>query len=189
MWQHSQREMTASSHIPEHIQPAQRRTKYMIEQENNRILEYYRAGASHIQIRNYIGLSECQYWRRIKQIQIQDMEQLQAKQTQESRAFLHQRMVEKLQAYEQGALAIATNKAYKPTDRIAAFQLLRQLAADEYSLEKYGPSSFIIPSLNDKLLRGNRETAALLSEAVQPGAERQQPLRIPTTDTDSNRVF
>lgn len=161
----------------------------MIEQEHNRILDYYRAGASHQQIRAYIGLSPRQYWRRIKQIQLQDIEMIEQKQSAESRAFLHERMIEKLRAYEQGALAIATNKAYKPADRIAAYQLLRQLAADEYSLEKYGVSSFIIPGLNDKLVRGNRETARLLSEAAAPDAQRQEPLRIPTAETDSNRVF
>lgn len=114
---------------------------------------------------------------------------IEEKQTQESKAFLHERMLEKLQAYEQGAIAIATNKQYKPSDRIAAYQLARQLAADQYSLEKYGVSSFIIPELNDKLLRGNRETARLLSEATEPGASAQEPLRIPSIDTDPNAVF
>jgi hypothetical protein len=163
----------------------------MIQQENDRILEYYKAGASHKQIQSYIGLSHRQYWRRIQQIQLQDIELLAKKQSEESKAFLHERMLEKLQAYEQGAMAIALNKTYKPAERIAAYQLARQLAIDQYSLEKYGVSSFIIPALNDKLLRGSRETARLLSEATEPASinERQQPLRIPTADTDNNRIF
>ena len=173
--------------IPQDIQPTRmRRTRFMIEEENNRILDYYRAGASHKQIQSFIGLSERQYWRRVKQIQYKDMKLLTEKQTEESRAWLHERMLEKLQAYEQGAMAIASNKTYKPSDRIAAYQLARQLAADQYSLEKYGVSSFIIPELNDKLVRGNRETARLLSEAAEPGAERQEPLQIPG---DPNAVF
>lgn len=168
-----------------------RRTRFMIEQENDRILEYYRAGASHKQIRNYIGLSEAQYWRRVNQIQLQDIAVLTKKQSEESKAFLHERMLEKLQTYEQGAMSIAMNKSFKVMERIAAYQLARQLAIDQYSLEKYGVSSFIIPALNDKLLRGNRETARLLSEATEPASinQRQEPLRIPSESTDPNRVF
>jgi hypothetical protein len=143
-----------------------RRTKFMIQQENNKILEYYKSGLSHRQIIDIIGLSSRQYWKRIHKISEEDMEILMLDQTKESRAFLHQRMMDKLQSYELQAQAIANNKANKTTDRLAAFHLLRQLAADEYSLSTYGPSSFIIPELHDKLVGGNRETALLLRKAV-----------------------
>ena len=143
-----------------------RRTKFMIEQENNKILEYYRSGLSHRQIRDIVGLSERQYWRRIHKISEKDFEMLLMDQTKESRSFLHQRMIEKLQSYELQAQAIANNKTIKTTDRLAAFHLLRQLAADEYSLSTYGPSSFLIPQLNDKLVGGSPETALLLRKAV-----------------------
>jgi hypothetical protein len=143
-----------------------RRTKFMIAQENNRILEYYKSGLSHRQIIDIIGLSPRQYWKRVHKISEEDMEILLMDQTKESRAFLHQRMMDKLQSYELQAQAIAHNKANKTTDRLAAFHLLRQLAADEYSLSTYGPSSFIIPELNDKLVGGNRSSALILSKAV-----------------------
>ena len=144
-----------------------RRTKFMIEQENNKILEYYKSGLSHRQIIDIVGLSSRQYWKRIAKISERDMEILLLEQTKESRAFLYQRMMDKLQSYELQAQAIAHNKANKTTDRLAAFHLLRQLAADEYSLATYGPSSFIIPELNDKLVGGNRSTALILSKAVR----------------------
>lgn len=180
--------LMSNADIPKDIKPTRRRTPFMIQQENDRILEYYKAGASHKQIRSFIGISERQYWKRIHQIQIQDIDALAKKQSEESKAFLHERMLEKLQAYEQGALSIATNKTYKATERIAAYQLARQLAIDQYSLEKYGVSSFIIPALNDKLYRGSRETARLLSEATTE--ERQEPIRIPpSVESDANRVF
>lgn len=143
-----------------------RRTKFMIEQENNKILEYIKSGLSHRQVMDIIGLKDRQYWRRIEKISEKDMEILLFEQTKESRSFLHQRMLEKLQSYELQAQAIANNKTNKTTDRIAAFHLLRQLAADEYSLQTYGPSSFIIPELNDKLVGGSRATALVLSKAV-----------------------
>ena len=144
-----------------------RRTKFMIQQENNRILEYYKSGLSHRQIIDIIGLSPRQYWKRVHKISEEDMEILLMDQTKESRAFLHQRMMDKLQSYELQASAIAHNKTIKTTDRLAAFHLLRQLAADEYSLSTYGPSSFIIPELNDKLVGGNRSSALILSKAVR----------------------
>ena len=178
--------------IPSDIKPRNRRTKYMIEQENKRILEYILAGVSHKQVREFLGLSHRQYWRRIKQIQLQDIEILQARQTQESRAFLIERTIEKLQAYQQGALSMAINKTLKATDRIAAYQLLRQLAADEYSLEVYGATHLLTPKLNGEHYRGNRETAILLREAIntEKTAESESPIDSPTTDRDDpNRVF
>ena len=144
-----------------------RRTKFMMEQENNKILELYKSGLSHRQIMDIVGLKERQYWRRINKISEKDMEILLLEQTKESRAFLHQRMIDKLQSYELQAQAIASNKTNKTVDRLAAFHLLRQLAADEYSLSTYGPSSFIIPELNDKLVGGNRSSALILSKAVR----------------------
>lgn len=178
----------SNNNIPQDIKPSRRRTKFMIEQENDRILEYYKAGASHKQIMQFVNLSERQYWRRVKQIQLKDIEICLHKQTKESRAFLHQRMIEKLQAYQQGATSIAMNKAFKPTDRLAAFQLLRQLAADEYSLETYGPASFLIPGLNDRLYRGSRETAVILREAVKDPERDKEPTQR-TDARDANRVF
>ena len=152
--------------IPSDIKPRNRRTNYMIEQENKRILEYILAGASHKQVQEFVGLSKAQYWRRIKQIQLQDIEILQQKQTKESRAFLLTRTIEKLQAYQQGAISMATNKTLKTSDRIAAYQLARQLAADEYSLETYGATHLLTPQVNGQLYRGSRETALLLREAI-----------------------
>lgn len=162
-----------------------RRTKFMLEQENNKILEYIKSGLSHRQVRDIIGLSEAQYWRRINKISQKDMEILLFEQTKESRAFLHQRMIDKLQSYELQAQAIANNKTNKTTDRIAAFHLLRQLAADEYSLQTYGPSSFIIPELNDKLVGGSRATALILSKAAadSPTDPKQD------TESDTSPVF
>jgi hypothetical protein len=179
--------------LPRDIKPRNRRTRYMIEQENKRILDYILAGASHTQVREFVGLSERQYWRRIKQIQLQDIEILEQKQTRESRAFLIERTIEKLQAYQQGALAMATNKGLKATDRIAAYQLLRQLAADEYSLEIYGASHLLTPKVNGQIYRGSRETALLLREAINTeetaaGQPSTDSTARDTTD-DPNRVF
>ena len=162
-----------------------RRTKFMLEQENNRILEYYKSGLSHRQIRDIIGLSARQYWRRIHKISEQDMEILLADQTKESRSFLHQRMLEKLQSYELQAQAMASNKSFKPSDRIAAYHLLRQLAADEYSLSTYGPTAFLISEVHDKLLGGSRETALILRKAAQDDSTDSSE----DTAADSGPVF
>lgn len=144
-----------------------RRTKFMMEQENNKILEYIKSGLSHRQIIDIIGLSPRQYWRRIHKISEKDMEVLLFEQTKESRSFLHQRMLEKLQSYELQAQMMASNKSFKPSDRIAAYHLLRQLAADEYSLSTYGPTAFLISEVHDKLLGGSRETALILRKAAE----------------------
>jgi hypothetical protein len=184
--------MNSEESLPKDIKPRNRRTRYMIEQENKRILDYILAGASHKQIREFVGLSETHYWRRIKQIQMQDIEILQQKQTRESRAFLLERTLEKLQAYQQGALSMATNKTLRATDRIAAYQLLRQLAADEYSLETYGATHLLTPQVNGQLYRGSRETALILREAIntEETAESGKSESSTTASTgDPNRVF
>jgi hypothetical protein len=165
----------------------------MIEQENKRILNYILAGASHAQVRDAIGLSDRHYWRRVKSIQLQDIEILQQKQTQESRAFLLQRTLEKLQSYQRGALLMATDAKIKPTDRIAAYQLLRQLAADEYSLEVYGVSHLLSTQVNGQIYRGSRETTLLLRESddTAQAAEDNSPIDSTAADPrdDPNRVF
>ena len=165
-----------------------RRTKFMIEQENNKILEYYKSGLSHRQIMDIVGLSERQYWRRIQRISEKDLEILLLEQTKESRAFLHQRMIDKLQAYELQAQAIANNKTNKPVDRIAAYHLLRQLAADEYSLSTYGPSSFIFSGKlrdDNKLVGGSPKTALILRKAVTDASSDSSE----DTTADSGPVF
>jgi hypothetical protein len=109
-------------------------------------------------------------------------------QTKESRAFLHQRMIDKLQAYELQAQAIANNKTNKPVDRIAAYHLLRQLAADEYSLSTYGPSSFIFSGKlrdDNKLVGGSPKTALILRKAVTDASSDSSE----DTTTDSGPVF
>ena len=62
---------------------------------------------------------------------------------------------------------MASNRTFKPSDRIAAYHLLRQLAADEYSLSTYGPTAFLISEVHDKLLGGSRETALILRKAAE----------------------
>jgi hypothetical protein len=117
---------------------------------------------------------------------------VQQKPTQESRAFLLERTLEKLQAYQQGALGMATNKTLRATDRIAAYQLLRQLAADEYSLETYGATHLLTPKVNGQLYGGSRETALILREAIdtEETAESGESVDGTAASTgDPNRVF
>jgi hypothetical protein len=56
---------SSPSPIPEELKPHKRRTKFMIAQKNNQILDYIYAAQDHDQIRRRAGLSERNYWKRI----------------------------------------------------------------------------------------------------------------------------
>jgi hypothetical protein len=54
---------SSPSPIPENLMPHKRRTKFMIAQENKQILDYIIGGATHDQIRKWIGFSEKNFWK------------------------------------------------------------------------------------------------------------------------------
>jgi hypothetical protein len=80
---------SSPSPIPEELKPHKRRTKFMIAQENNQILDYICAAQDHDQIRRRVGLSERNYWKRIAAIRKRDLELTKAQQTPEAHAFLY----------------------------------------------------------------------------------------------------
>lgn len=76
------------------------RTKFMIAQENRQILDYIIGGATHDQIRKWVGLSEKNYWKRIAAIRKMDLELTKAEQTPEAHAFLYRPTDEKFHHLE-----------------------------------------------------------------------------------------
>jgi hypothetical protein len=54
--------------VPKDLKPVKRRTNFMIARENKQILDYIIGGATHDQIRKWIGLNEKNYWKRIAAI-------------------------------------------------------------------------------------------------------------------------
>lgn len=96
--------------IPKDLKPIRRRTKFMIAQENRQILDYIIWGATHDQIRKWVGLSEKNYWKRIAAIRKRDLELTRAEQTPEAHAFLYRPTDEKFHHLEVMALQIAGSK-------------------------------------------------------------------------------
>ena len=78
-----------SPSIPEGLKPHICRTKFMIAQEYKQILDYIIGGATHDQIRKWVGLNEKNYWKRIQAIRERDLELTIAEQVPESHAFLY----------------------------------------------------------------------------------------------------
>lgn len=123
--------------------PNSRRTKFMIEQENDRILDYIRGGATDRQIRQWVGLSWRNYRKRIYMLQKQDMEQTLAEQSTQARAFTLQRMLEKIHNLEIRANQIMNSRTNSDHDKLEAMKFLLQIHEDEYSLKEFGPTRFL----------------------------------------------
>lgn len=123
--------------------PGGRRTKFMIEQENNRILDYVRSGATDRQIREWVGLTWRNYRKRIYMLQKQDLDQTVAEQSAQARAFTYQRILEKISNLEIKANQIMQSRTNSDRDKIEAMKFLLQLHEDEYSLKEFGPTKFL----------------------------------------------
>jgi hypothetical protein len=115
----------------------------MIARENRQILEYIIGGATHDQIRKWVGLNEKNYWKRIASIRKRDLELTKAEQTPEAHAFLYKRTDEKLHNLEVMTMEIVESDSTQAKDKLVAMGFLRQLYEDEYSLFLYGPSQFL----------------------------------------------
>jgi hypothetical protein len=111
----------------------------MIAQENKQILDYIIGGATHDQIRKWVGLSEKNYWKRIAAIRKRDLELTKKEQTPESHAFMFKRTDEKLHKLEMTAMEIVESKTAVVRDRLEAMHFLLQIYEDEFSLFLYGP--------------------------------------------------
>ena len=135
---------SSSSPIPEGLKPHKRRTKFMVAQENKQILDYIISGATHEQIRKWIGLSKKNYRKRIAVIRKRDLELTKAEQTPEAHAFLYRRMDEKFHRLKVMTLQIADSKTAQVRDKLEAMRFLVQIYEDEFSLFLYGPLHFLV---------------------------------------------
>lgn len=111
----------------------------MIAQENKQILDYIIGGATHDQIRKWIGLNEKNYWKRIAAIRKKDLELTKAEQTPEAHPFMLKRTDEKLHRLEVMPMQIAESKTAQVRDKLEAMHFLVQIYEDEMSLFLYGP--------------------------------------------------
>ncbi|MGA6923092.1 MAG: hypothetical protein WBY22_09225 [Nitrososphaeraceae archaeon] len=123
-----------------------RRTRLMIEAENNRILDYMIQGASDRQIRKWLRLSPRNYEKRIKDIRESHMHEILDKQKVKAMASLLQLSIEKIQALELQANVIISNATTKDEVRLQAMDRVRQYAIDIAKLYTEGPTIFqVIP--------------------------------------------
>ncbi len=104
------------SPVPEDLKPHKRRTKFMIAQENKQILDYIIGGATHDQIRKWVGLNEKNYWKRIAATHKKDLELIKAEQTPEAHAFLYKRTDKKLHNLEVTTMRIVESKTAQTKD-------------------------------------------------------------------------
>jgi hypothetical protein len=146
----------------------------MISQENKQILDYIIGGATHDQIRKWIGLSEKNYWKRIAVIRKRDLELTKAEQTPEAHAFLYKRTDEKLHKLEVMAMQIAESKTAQVRDKLEAMRFLVQVYEDEVSLFLYGPSHFLVrePASADIARSADSSNAA---DDVGAGGSQKKP--------------
>lgn len=168
--------------------PGKRRTKFMIEQENERILDYIRGGATDRQIMKWVGLTHRNYRKRIYQLQKQDMEQTLAEQSTEARAFTFQRIVEKIHNLEIKANQIMQSRTNSDHDKLEAMKFLLQLHEDEYSLKEFGPSRFLN---NDHALPGAYQQKAMEYRAAfrrDPSQESSSEFGCESEPTDSETL-
>lgn len=159
----------------------------MIAEENKRILDYIRGGASDRQICEWLGLSYRNYRKRISTLQKQDMENMIARQTPEAVAFTLERITDKIHNLEIHAAQIAYSNTEGWQARIEAMKLMRQLHEDELGLFFYGANRF----LDTHGIPGREGTLKALRyrAAFGEGARDADAADYSGTSTDSSPVF
>jgi hypothetical protein len=147
------------------MQMQMRRTRLMIEAENNRILDYMIQGASDRQVRKLLRLSPRNYEKRIKDIRESHMHEILDNQKVKAMASLLQLSIEKIQTLELQANVIISNATTKDEVRLQAMDRVRQYAIDIAKLYTEGPTIFqVIP--RDGFMQDLRKLLLKLSFSV-----------------------
>ena len=139
--------------LPEDIKPSTRTTKLMRDQQNTRILDFIKGGASDQFIISKLGLSQRTFERRMKEIRKQHMNEIIDQQQAEAKASLLRICQDKIKWLDIQMQNIVLDQNQKTFDRILAADRSRQYQMDIAKLSIEGPTIFRITK--DGLYRRN----------------------------------
>ena len=112
-----------SSGLPADIKPANRTTKLMREQQNKRILDYWKAGATDMDIMQELKLNRRIFQRRLAEIRRQHLNDIMDHNKSEAKASLLKICQDKIRWLDMRAQQIITDRNERTSDRIAAMAL------------------------------------------------------------------
>ena len=141
-----------------------RRTKLMVDHENNMIRDYIKIGATLYQIRESLKLSERNFRKRITKIRAQDLDKILDEQSAEARSATLENSKQIIERLLLQANQILNSSTETTSNRLNAMDKVRQYAIDLLKLFIEGPMILqVVP--RDGLHRGDKGTAALLRDA------------------------
>jgi hypothetical protein len=134
------------SSIPSDIKPSKRSTRLMRDQQNKRILDYWKAGATDMDIMQdpQLKLTRRTFQRRVKEIRKQHLKEVLDSQQAEAKASLLKICEDKIRWLDMRAQQIIVDRNERTADRIAAMTLSRQYQMDIAKLSIEGPAVFRI---------------------------------------------
>jgi len=165
--------------LPADIQPGQRRTRLMIEIENQQIIGLMQTGFSDYYIQQKLKIKPKNYKKRILKLRRQDLDELIDKQTAEAKAQLLATCIRKIQALEIHAQDLLINERdIKPLEKLATMDRIRQYAIDIGRLNTEGP--FVFSILSNGLYRRDDTTRIPgdTAELSEPTPEIADPNRV-----------
>ena len=144
--------------------PRRRRTKFMIEVEKRKILEFIQAGATDRAIMEGLHIPRKMFERRIQSIREGHFKDVLDQQNVQAKASALMVCQEKMKWLEMQAQRIVMDVTTKPFDKLQAMDRVRQFQIDYVKLLIEGPTIFqVVP--RDGLHTGDQRTAAELRDA------------------------
>jgi hypothetical protein len=190
----------SSAPLPADIRPRNRTTKLMRDQQNKRIIDYWKSGATDMDIMLAEKMPRRTFQRRLADIRKQHLTEILDSQHAAAKASLLKICQDKIRWLDMKAQQIIVNPNERTADRIAAMALSRQYQIDIAKLTIDGPTVFRIA--NDGFHRRDNNTPiepgkpVLLSESATPTtatattiSEQQQQQQQQQQPTDPNAVF